>query len=118
MKLSEKYGLEFHHVIGDGWVHSHGMDQFGFPEVEARGVADYLAPSAGRILREVCDYMLENGVGVKAGETMELSPSIQFRFVKGTPLPGEENHYEVERLRLADIARGCGCCGLAECDQD
>jgi hypothetical protein len=33
----EGHGLQMHHVLGEGWVHTHGMDRHGLPELEVRG---------------------------------------------------------------------------------
>jgi hypothetical protein len=105
-------------VIGTGWVHTHGMAEHGLPEVEARHMPDYLAESAAGLIRHVCDYMLDKGKRVKAGETMAISPRTRFLFVEGKPLPGEEDHYEVERLLIVDVEHVCECCRLKPSDQN
>src|SRR5271165_3328743 len=46
-------------VIGTGWIHTHGMAERGYPEVEVRGVPDFLGESATALVRTVCNYMLE-----------------------------------------------------------
>lgn len=116
MRFSDKYGVAIHYVIGAGWVHTHGMDRKGLPELEVRGVPDFLAGHAGAIIKEVCAYMIDRKGVVRLGETMGLSPNTRFRFVAAEPLPGEEEHYEVERWRLAELAGVCSCCGQNECE--
>ena len=90
-----------------GWVHTHGMDQYGLPELEMRDVPGFLGEDAGRFLNSVCDYMLDSGSVIKLGETMAISPRTRFRFIKPDPIPGEEEHYEVERWQIVDVE---GCC--------
>ena len=103
-----------HWVIGTGWIHTHGMAERGYPEVEVRGVPDFLAESAAGLIRHVCNYMLDEEVRIKPGETMETSPRTRFRLIKAEPLPGEEDHYLVERLQIVDVEQVCDCCGLKE----
>lgn len=104
-------GIDFHHVIGTGWIHTHGMAERGFPELEVRHVPDFLAEPAASLLKHVCDYMLDTCTRIKPGEVMETSPRTRFRMIKGEPLSGEENHYTAERLLLVDVEHTCECCG-------
>jgi hypothetical protein len=108
--------VEFHWITDGGktkgWVHTHGMDRLGLPELEIRDCPAFLGESAVRILREVCDYMLNLGTVVQAGETMGIWDRTRFRFVKSGPIPGEELHYEVERLQIVEMECNCDECGL------
>lgn len=108
-------GLMMHHVTDGkrtrGWIHTHGMDRRGLPELEMRDVPAFLAPAAAGILREVCHYMIDTGVRIKAGETMATSPRTALRFVKPTPIFGAEDHYRVERLLIKEIRPACEGCG-------
>lgn len=97
-------------IIGPNWMHTHGMEEAGFPELEMRGIPSFLAGPAANLLNSVCEYMTREGKRVAAGETMS-SHGAAFRFVKPVPLPGEEGHYEAERLQIVDIDRVCECCG-------
>ena len=106
--------FDMHWVIGTGWIHTHGMAERGFPEIEVRDVPDFLAESAAALLRSVCNYMLDEAVHIKPGETMATSPQTRFRLVKPEPLPGEEDHYTVERLQIVDVEQICESCGLKE----
>jgi hypothetical protein len=102
--------FQIHWVIGSGWVHTHGMAERGFPEIEAQEVPDFLAEAASRIIHHVCDYMLDTGTRIKPGEVMEVSPRTRFRLVAGEPIPGEEDHYRDERLRIVDVEHACDVC--------
>ncbi|MBY0458807.1 MAG: DUF4261 domain-containing protein [Gemmataceae bacterium] len=115
MCSADKYGVAIHYVIGTGWVHTHGMDRHGLPELEVRGVPGLLAERAGEVINEVCAYMIDRRAKVRPGETMELSPLTRFRFEVADPLPGEEEHYRTQRWLLADIGDTCSCCGQYEC---
>src|SRR5262249_22304849 len=99
-KKQAKSKIQFHFILEKGWLHTHGMDRHGLPELEVRNVPGFLAGAAAGILDEVCDYMLTSGKTVKAGETMGLGSNVRFRFVRPEPPPGDEDHYKVERLRL------------------
>ena len=70
--------FDMHWVIGTGWIHTHGMAERGYPEVEVRGVPDFLAESAAELIRHVCDYMLDEMVRIKPGETMEIGQEADF----------------------------------------
>lgn len=105
-------GVVLHHVLGTGWVHTHGMTAFGLPELEIRDVPDLFVEAAAGILRTVCHYLKTPGVVVRVGETMALSPKTAFRFVRPDPIPGEDEHYRDERWRIVEIESSCdGCRG-------
>lgn len=108
-------GVLMHHVLGTGWIHTHGMDRHGLPELEVRGVPDFLAPATAVLLGQLCDYMLEGGRVMKAGENVGLGDGRLCRLVRPEPAPGTEDHYEVERLRLEDAEATCSCCGMPAC---
>jgi hypothetical protein len=98
-------GVLMHYVFdgrGRGWLHTHGMDRRGLPELEVRDVPSYLAEAAARILRAACRYLRQPGVQVKVGETMAVSPKTAFRLVRGEPIPGCEDHYETERWQVVE----------------
>jgi Domain of unknown function (DUF4261) len=106
--------FDIHWVIGTGWIHTHGMADRGYPEVEVRGVPDFLAEAAAGLIRHVCDYMLDEVVRIKPGETIETSPRTRFQLIKPEPLPGEGEHYSVERLQIMDVEHICEQCGQCE----
>lgn len=109
--------IQFHFVTSGegtkGWIHSHGMDQHGLPELEVRDVPGFLAESAASILRHVCNYMIESGNEVRLGEVIATSDRTHFRFVKPQPIPGEESHYEYERWQIFEVDNRCDGCGTA-----
>lgn len=92
-----------------GWVHTHGMAEYGLPELEIRGVPVFLADPAAAVLREVCAYMLDSGKTIRLGENMGLDENTVFSFRKPISIPGEEDHYAVERWELIDIPDICVC---------
>lgn len=94
-----------------GWIHTHGMDQHDLPELEVRGVPNFLAESAASLLRYACDYMIDSGREVRLGEVMATTERTRFRFVKSKPIPGEEHHYEVERWEIVEVDVPCDDCG-------
>ena len=106
-----------HHVIGTGWVHTHGMDELGLPELEVRDIPDFLAEDVARLLSHICKYMQTGGKPVQLGEVMETSPRTRFRFVKPEPMSGSEDHYLVERWQIVDAMAVCECCGLKSCEK-
>jgi hypothetical protein len=110
--------IDIDSVIGTGWSHTHGMAARGYPEVEVRGVPDFLAESAAALIQRVCNYMLEQAVCIKPGETMATSPRTRFRLIKAEPFPGAEDHYTVERLQIVDVEHVCECCGMRESQRD
>jgi Domain of unknown function (DUF4261) len=111
-RLAKRFDM--HWVIGTGWIHTHGMAERGYPEVEVRGVPDFLAESAAGLIRDVCDYMLDEVVRIKPGETMETSTETRFQLIKPEPLAGEEDHYSVERLQIVDVEHICEHCGQSD----
>jgi hypothetical protein len=111
-KRHKDHGVTLHHILGEGWVHTHGMDRHGLPELEVKGVPGFLAPAAANMLMTACQYMIESRKAVKAGEGMTFPAGVVVQFTKPEPAPGDEDHYEVERLRMEDVEATCDCCGL------
>jgi hypothetical protein len=110
--------VKFHHVTDGretkGWVHTHGMDDFGLPELEMRDIPGFLVEEAARMLKGVCDYMLDSGNKVCLGETMAFSERTVFRFVMAVPISGQE----VERWQIVEVEPRCGECGLKSFDRN
>lgn len=110
--ISDKEGSPAH-----GWVHTHGLDKFGLPELEIRGLQTFLYGMAGSILNQVGEYMIElkeEGRAINLGESMQLGDKFCiFQFAKLPPIEGHEHHYEVERWCLVeppgahDFCEGC-----------
>ena len=102
-----------------GWIHTHGLAQFGRPELEIRNVPSYFNAVAGELLNGVADYML-NGTDkpVLAGQKMAIGRFSIFKFHPGKADDAagyDTNHYEgVTRLTLTDVELQCSCCPRAE----
>lgn len=95
-----------------GWVHTHGMDKLGLPELEIRNVTpNCLLVEASKLLNFVAQYVASAPKKVELGDTMSFGPNPAecFRFAKLPPIPGEEEHYRVERWTLVDIEQACLC---------
>jgi hypothetical protein len=110
--------VQFHFLVEEGWLHTHGMAALGLPELEARHFPAFLGESATRILRHICDYMIESGTPIRAGETMAISDRTRFRLIAPEPLRGNEVHYADARLLVADIEPICDCCRLRPSDRN
>lgn len=112
------------HMVTDGphsgWVHTHGLAELGLPELELRAVPLLFGASAGRLLNHVAQYLYDgkhgiDGAGpVTLGQTMATEPYCRFKFVKLAPLPGDEEHFRVERWSLSDEPMS-GFCDDPEC---
>ena len=94
--------IRVHWLIEDGWVHTHGLDALGFPELEARHIPGFLGEFADELLRATAWYMIVTGRRIHPGEEVPLSARTRFRLVTPKPFPGNEDHYEVERLLIVD----------------
>jgi hypothetical protein len=97
-----------------GWVHTHGLAKFGRPELEIRNVPSYFSATAGTLLNEIADYML-NGTDkpVLAGQKMAIGRFTLFKFHKFGPddkAGYDSNHYGTERLCIGDTEMQCACC--------
>ena len=45
--------VQYHFVIDYGWLHTHGLAEKGFPELEIRDLPNFLHEAALPILKEV-----------------------------------------------------------------
>lgn len=107
--------IELAVVPSKGWVYTRGMEMFNLPNLEVRNIPLFLWRSAGSMLMEVADYML-NEKPIKAGETMQLGHAF-LKFEVGKPnLPEEAEHYEHEMLLIVDgEGHKCACCENGSC---
>jgi hypothetical protein len=96
--------VEVHGIIDDSWVHTQGLAALGLPELEIRGVPNFLYPEAGQLLLHIADYMIHDKAQIQPGQTMRTGPGQYFRFMKGEPPPSNEGKYASETLRLVDIS--------------
>lgn len=97
------------HMVADvdqrgPWVHTHGLEAFGLPELEIRGVMPcFLLPAAAGILVEVADYLLNGGRAVSLGQALALDEVTLVRIGRAEPLPGQLDHYGHERWMVVDV---------------
>ncbi len=115
-RLDPKREIEVHHVTdgpAKGWIHTHGLEAHGKPELEIRGVPLFLGAAATGLLNELADYLLNDAVApLVAGELVAWGRwSIQAL----AAWPDEEagydpEHYRTTRLVLVDApSDGCEC---------
>lgn len=98
--------LQIHGIIdGDetrGWVHTHGMQSHGLPELEIVGLPLFMVPPATSLLNEIADYMLNEDAEVLPGQRMQIGRVLVGFVAPLEPLKGGENHYEYPVLRVVD----------------
>jgi hypothetical protein len=87
-----------------GWLHTHGMEKLGLPNFEVRGVPGDLAPTAAGVLGEVCDTVRRQNRAVRHGDEIQLPSGVRVRFVRGEPIPENEEHYLSDRLQVEALA--------------
>jgi hypothetical protein len=112
------------HQVGDGpacgWVHTHGLAEAGFPELEVRGVPLFLGPAAAKLLVDIADYMLNNPKPIRAGHRMRLGLAM-FGFEEGIADDAtgfDSNHYDgVTRLSVVELERAAYGCHVCDCDK-
>jgi hypothetical protein len=92
----------------DGWVHTHGLQALGLPELEIRGVAPrFLMPAAAMLLSNIADYMVNGGRRVAVGDAMVLDELTFVRVARAEPIPGEADHYQHERWTVLEVPESC-----------
>jgi hypothetical protein len=62
-KENERFQVQW--VFGTGWIHTHGMADRGYPELEVRGVPDFLAEPAAAPITCLYNYMIDERVSIK-----------------------------------------------------
>ena len=110
MNRDKSHQVQIEYITGLGWVHTHGMQEAGLPELEIRDIPAFLATPAANLLDDVCSYMVREGKRVSAGETM-VSNGAVIRFETPVPMPDHPEHYEFERLQILEVTPPCECCG-------
>ena len=100
-----------------GWIHSHGMGQFGLPELEMKHVPLFLMAPAAELLNHIaqCVYdAKDSDHPILLGHNFATDRYTVVRFVKAKPIPGDEAHYAYEVWEVvADMgyyAKVCGPC--------
>jgi hypothetical protein len=113
-----------HAVPESGWIHTHGLNRLGLPELEMLHVPGFLMESAAFLINHVAEYLRHPDKPVLVGQTMQVSDHTRFRFVRGTadwmdePEEGETSHYAVERWRIVDAEALCSCCQLRQSEKN
>ncbi len=105
------------HMISEGpsvgWVHTHGMREFGHPELEIRCLPKFMMMYGGSLLNELGSFILNSGEVFKTGEVVQLGIS-KFRLSRGEPNPADPDeaaHYQEEVWRLIDVEDApCAVC--------
>jgi hypothetical protein len=101
---------------GTIWLHTHGMEAYGKPELEIRDVPAFLVNEATSFLNQVCAYVaIEATKPVLLGQSMKLGREIPFTFtqLEGDDIGHAPNHYEEERWALVGNTANC-LCGACE----
>lgn len=98
--------VHLHAVFGNDvpftWIHTHGLVTYGYPELEIRNLPVFMFHEGARLLNQLGQYMIDNKVGFKAGENMQIGDGRFIRFWEPPPFPSAQDHYEVERLAIVD----------------
>ncbi len=106
------------HLVTDGantkgWIHTHGLEKFGVPDLEIREIPLFLGPYACLLLNEFAEYLVDNfeRKPVIPGQTIQMGPCV-FTVEECPILPEDEGdgHYTVRRFRLVDSAKMIGRC--------
>jgi hypothetical protein len=117
---------DIHAVPELGWIHTHGLDRLGLPELEMLHVPGFLMEDAARLINFVGEYLRKPAKPVLVGQTMQTSDHTRFRFVRGTAdwmdtadaAADEVGHYAVERWRIVDVEPLCSCCQLRQSERN
>jgi len=85
---------------GAVWIHSHGMQKFGLPEIELEGIPTDLAAPALTLMTLVGETLLERrGSEVDLEEQFSIRGT-SLRFVMQARPSDEERHFPVGSLRI------------------
>lgn len=63
-------------VIGQRWIHTYGMVELGFPELEIRNLPEFLYPPSMILLNRIASYIVFGGGVVKVGERMQVGNTV------------------------------------------
>ena len=110
-KVDIRDHIDVHYVGDRRWMHTHGMDMFGLPDLEARGVPGWLVYQAARVMNNICDYLVHCGETVDEGDPFEIGDSI-FTLRPVKPYKGLEDHYETPRWCIMDFELKCDECDV------
>lgn len=115
-RLDAKREIVVHHVTdgpAKGWIHTHGLDAHGKPELEIRSVPLFLGGVATGLLNDLADYLLNDAASpVVAGQLVSWGRrSIQVLEARPDEDAGyDPAHYLTTRLVLVDPPSDrCAC---------
>lgn len=102
-----------------GWVHTHGLEDVGLPELELRHAPLTLAGLGFKLLNFIGQEMLDaQDAGKEPYEPGHIKrigslpiDLVSFRYLD--PIPGQEDHYTAPRLALVEpefLVGTCSCC--------
>ena len=82
------------------WIHSHGMQKFGLPEIEMEGIPADLAPSARAMLSLIGETLIVcRQKGENFGQLLNI-PNTPFLFRVEIRPQDDENHFPEGSLRI------------------
>lgn len=85
---------------GSVWIHTHGMQKFGLPEMEMEGVPADLAPSARAMMVLVGETLIGGARKMLNFEAPLNIPNTPFFFRVEVRPRDEENHFPVGSLKI------------------
>jgi len=96
-----------------GWLHTHGLDAHGKPELEIRGVPLFLGAAAAALLNELADHLLNDALApFVAGDLVRWGRST-FQVLEARPDEDagyDAGHYQTTRLVIVDAPSDeCAC---------
>jgi uncharacterized protein YegJ (DUF2314 family) len=94
--------VQFELLDEDGivWIHTHGMQKFGIPEMEMEGVPADLAQSARATMALVGETLIASGRNRPNPDTPLNIPNTPFLFKLEVRPIDEENHFPVGSLKI------------------
>jgi hypothetical protein len=96
-----------------GWIHTHGLDAHGKPELEIRNVPLFLGGAATRLLNDIADHLLNDAVSPFLPGDLVTGGRTSIQVLEARPDEGggyDEAHYRTPRLVLVDApGDACAC---------
>ncbi|MFH0825630.1 MAG: DUF2314 domain-containing protein [Pseudomonadota bacterium] len=85
---------------GNVWIHSHGMQKFGLPDVEMEGIPRDLAAAGRHLLTGTADHLILDRNADFDFESPREIPNTPFLFLMSPSSKDEEGHFPVGSLRI------------------
>ena len=85
---------------GGHWLHTHGMEQFGLPDIEVKFRDEQQRSYYSNLLRNFAAYSMQHGPVLKVGDTAELAgDGVIYHILPVAPDPVHEyGHYVAIRI--------------------